>query len=132
MVWSFTLISAALLVATLEGANVNGLNLHDGPRSPFLPERLVEVELDHSGRRLQVDDVSLNRTQSCGLCRGLEGAIVLLADTLATVYADGTVSWSGIVWAASRHCVLSLVLSVSPTTPSDVISTLIVRPTSPL
>jgi hypothetical protein len=77
MVWlsPFTLISAALLVVTLEGTN--GLQLHDGPRTPFLPERIFEVELDHSGRRLQVDDVSLNTTESCGLCRGLDGAIVL-------------------------------------------------------
>jgi hypothetical protein len=36
---------AALLVVTLEG--VNGSQLHDGPRSPFLPERIFEVELDH-------------------------------------------------------------------------------------
>jgi hypothetical protein len=76
MVWfPFTLSSAALLVVTSKVAN--GLKLHDGPRSPFLPERIVEVELDHNGRRLQLDDVSLNTTESCGLCRGLDGAIVL-------------------------------------------------------
>jgi hypothetical protein len=76
MVWlsPFALISA-FLVVTPEGAN--GLKLNYGPRSPFLPERVVEIELDHSGRRVQVDDVSLTTTESCGLCRGLDGASLL-------------------------------------------------------
>jgi hypothetical protein len=76
MVWlsPFALISTALLVVIPEGTN--GLQLHDRLRSPFLPEYVVEVELDHSGRRVQVDDVSLNATDSCGLCRGLDGAFV--------------------------------------------------------
>jgi hypothetical protein len=78
MMWlsPFALISTALLVVTPEGTY--GLQLNDGPRSPFLPdERAVEVELDHSGRRVQVDDVSPTTTEACGICRGLDGAIVL-------------------------------------------------------
>jgi hypothetical protein len=90
MVWlssPFTLTSAALLVVISEVAN--GLKLHDGPRSPFLPEGIVEVELEHSGRRLQVDDVSFNTTDSCGLCRGLDGAIVL-EDAFPLYQSDNT------------------------------------------
>lgn len=86
----FALISATLLVVTPE--LVNGLKLNVGPRSPFLPESVVEVELDFSGihtRRLQVDDVSLNTTESCGLCRGLDGAIVL-EGTFPVYQSDNT------------------------------------------
>jgi hypothetical protein len=70
----FALITAAIVVAP---KGVSGLQEIDVGSRPFSPEHVVEVELDHRGRRIQGNDLSVDSTSGCGLCRGLNGAEVL-------------------------------------------------------